>query len=1197
MLDVLLLEKASNLVGMSKNTLKTHTLRFRPGRALVMALAACFMAQLPACNSWWDDEFAQAFSRQGGGTPTASERFELSLDGAWQFVQDPENLGLIEDWAASIARSGEPPPSAGSALGTTVPGAFESRQSAGPYDGVVWYWRTAVLPRWKGGRAVLSFGRVNHACTVWVNDREVGRHVGGYDPFELDVSEAVGSGREFQVVVRVVDPGLEPVDGMTLSMVPHAKESWYENFGGILGPVAISGHADVTGRIEWLQPNPATGEVLVDLQLQAPDDGRSRHVEVELRVRPLALRAALPREGALRPPTLRVTRRRVRVQSGGERLSMSVQVPGHQLWEPEAPWRYLMDLEVHGDAPAEEPDDELSFGFRTAQLTSEGFFLNGRRRVLQGVLYQPHYIALGGLYPSAEQLQAEVLQMLETGFNLTRAHVRPAPVAFLDACDRYGLLVLEEPSIGWVDMSPELEGWLKHEVEWMVKRDHHHPSIVMWGLFNELSGKAHLLSEPVMAHLLSLDESRPALEDSGGFFKSGYVPAGGRESVRMLDEHVYPPCPIPFEERERLRTFSSPGGPLLVSEYGYGALIDTERNFAEFERRGVLGVERNTFMGMRERTLSARDAGYLWDAEAWLDASAAIHSSMSVEMLGLLRSNEHLAGSIYTQWQAVSSESSAGLLDPWGTARPALSAMSAALAPLQVNVFPTRASSALNSLLRVDLAVVNDTGQPIEAEVVLNAEGAVRHADGAVGRGFGRQVFPPGVTRLSEEAFRMTEAGVATFRAYFVDGAGEAVAMSRLTTQVVVPPAPTERVVPDGEGQLIALVAPDGTERTANFAAREGFSVAELDSTGTSVPVILLEDPKNLGESVSTAEQLRIWRHVYEGGAVILLAEDIPEDHIGRLAGSLRGVRLLPYVPVRFGIGFAAGNFMGRCHVALVADQPRTPGGPLPFVFDLPGAARGADRVPPGSHERLFRPEEASLSPAGVIVGALPDNTSVAAMTLNHYRQRVGALIAAMPFGRGKIVFVGVPLLDPILGEPDPLRDRMLSELIESVAFEIRNRVPEPAMTARPLPLTELQLEEYAEGMARLTQISDVGVRYSFITAGRVAPASLALVPASIRDQGLISLFSGQEGAWEHLRSAFDGIWTDDVARFVQRERQILEELVLSILGASPQARKKAAQVVQDWGHGVMAWVHGNSAEAHERLNAAEELLAGDFNR
>jgi hypothetical protein len=1180
---------------MSKNTLKTRTLRPRSGRALVMALTVCFMAQLPACNSWWADEFAQASARQGGGALGGPDRFELSLDGAWQFVQDPEDLGLIEDWAASIARSGEPPPSAGSVLGTTVPGAFESRQSAGPYDGVVWYWRKAVLPRWKGGRAVLSFERVNHACTVWVNGHEVGRHTGGYDPFELDVSEAVGSGRQFQVVVRVVDPGVELVDGMTLSMIPHAKESWYENFGGILGPVTISGHADVRGRMEWVQPNPETGEVLVDVQLQSPDDGRSRHVEVELRVRPLALRAALPQKGFHRPPTLCVTRRRVRVPSGGRRLSMSVKVPGHQLWEPEAPWRYLMDLEVHGDVSAEAPDDERSFGFRSVQLTAEGLLLNGRRRVLQGVLYQPHYIALDGLYPPAEELQAEVLQMLETGFNLVRAHVRPAPVAFLDACDRYGLLVLEEPSIGWVDMSPELEGWLKHEVEWMVKRDHHHPSIVMWGLFNELSGKAHLLSEPVMGHLVALDNTRPALVDSGGFFDSRYVPAGGQEFVMMLDEHVYPPCPIPFEERERLRTLSPAAGPLLISEYGYGALMDTEGNFSEFERRGVLGVERNTFMGMKERTLSAREAGDLWDEQAWLDVSATIHSSMSVEMLGLLRSNENLAGSIYTQWQAVSSESSAGLLSPWGAARPALAAMSAALAPLQVNVFPTRASSALNSLLRVDLAVVNDTGQSIEAEVIVNAEGAVRHADGADGRGFGRQVFPPGVTHLSEEAFRMTEPGVATFRAYFVDGAAEVVVMSRLTSHVVVPPAPIERVIPDGEGQLIALVTPEGAEHAASFAAREGFAVADLDSTGTSVPVILLEDPKNLGERVSTAEQLRIWRHVYEGGAVILLAENLPEDHIGRLAGSFRGVRLLPYVPVRFGIGLAAGNFMGRCHVALVADQPRTPGGPLPFVFDLPGVAGGADRVPPGSHARLFRPEEASLSPAGVIVGALPDNTSVAAMTLNHYRQRVGALIAAMPFGRGKIVFVGVPLLDPILGEPDPLRDRMLSELIESVAFEIRNRVPEPAMTARPLPLTELQLEEYAEGMARLSQINDLGDRYSFIMAGKMAPASLALVPASIRDQGLISLFNGQEGAWEHLRSAFDGIWTDDVVRFVQREQKILDRLVLSILGASPQAREKAAQVVQDWGHGVMAWIHGNSTEAHNRLDAAEKLLGGDF--
>jgi hypothetical protein len=362
-------------------------------------------------------------------------------------------------------------------------------------------------------------------------------------------------------------------------------------------------------------------------------------------------------------------------------------------------------------------------------------------------------------------------------------------------------------------------------------------------------------------------------------------------------------------------------------------------------------------------------------------------------------------------------------------------------------------------------------------------------------------------------------------------------------------------------------------------------------SSERSLPVVMLEDPRSLGETVSTEEQLRLWRFVYEGGAAILMAEELPEDHIGRMAGSQRGIRLLPHVPVRFGIGLAAGNFMGRCHVAIEADAPRRPGDPLPLVFEVAGAELAQDYVPDRAHARLLLSHEASLSPAAMIVGALPARTRSGAITLNHYRNRAGTLVASMPFGHGKILFVGLPLLQPIADEPDPLRDRTLSGLIESVALEIRNSAPGPEATARPLPLTAEQLEEYTVGMEKLVRLSAVADRYSFITSGKMAPASLALGSVVVRDQGLAGLFHENDGAWEHLRTAFDGIWTEDSARFVMREEDVLARLKHLIQRSTAETRVIAAQVVQEWGFGVMAWVQGDSDEAHARLDAAEALL------
>ncbi len=1134
--------------------------------------------------------------------PQLPRRFERSLGGPWKFVLDPGDVGLAQDWPAAIARSGDPPPSAGEVFSMLVPRAFEARQAAGAYDGVVWYWRTEVLPPSRGMRVVLSFERVNHACRVWVNGREVGEHVGGYDPFELDVSEALGGERRMDLVVRVVDPGATPVDGLTLSIVPHSKESWYENYGGILGPVSVSGHADVKGRIERLVPDPESGRVSVEVELRAPDDDRTRHVELELRARPLALRAALPADGDHRPPAVALARRRVTVRDGRAVVPMEIDVPAHETWSPEEPWRYLLGLQVHGDRRASGPDDERAFGFRTVALDPDGFRLNGRRLVLHGVLYQPHYIALGGLYPPAEELEEEVLQMLDVGFNLVRAHVRPAPPAFLDACDRHGLLVIEEPAIGWVDMSPRLQGWLEHEVEWMVRRDHHHPSIVVWGIFNELSGDAHRLDEPVTQHLLAFDRTRPVLVDSGGFFRSGYVPTGGDVALPMRDEHVYPPCPIPFEERVRMRTLDHADGPVLVSEFGYGTLLDTERHLAGFFERKVLGVERNTFAAMRERTRAALASGDTWDDDAWLDVAQQVHVGMTREMVELLRANPRLAGIVYTQWRAVSTESSAGLLDPWGEERPALRAMRDALAPLKLAVFPARPSVREGSTQAVDVAVINDTGAPVAGAVVLNAErGAVRDADGTVGRGFDRQVFPPGVTVLTEEAFRMTGPGEAAFRGYFVDEAGEVLVMSREVPQRVVPPPPARWTVPqmgDVPDAPVELVIPEGDDtRLHDFARREGFGVRDLVSDAASVPVILLDEPERLHESLDPAERLRLWRHVYQGGTAIVLLEDLPMNHIGRLAGSPRGIRMLPDLPVRVGIGLAVGNFIGRSHVMIEADEPRRPGDLPPLVFETLDAETAHEHVPADAHARLFESHEASVAPGAMLVGELPRRTRAAAITLNHYRQRTGTLVAAVPFGRGEFVFSGLPLLDPVLGEADPRRDRLLSNLVESVALGMRNKLPTPEDTAAPLPLTPEQVAAYGRGTTQLARFSAVLDRYSFVTSGRPAPPAYAVERLIRRDQGLAALFEGTDAAWEYLEEAFAGLWTEDVAAFVEREEDLLARTKRLILRGTPDARELGALVVQEWGFGVMTWVGGDREGAAARFDAADALLASDPGR
>ena len=954
----------------------------------------------------------------------------------------------------------------------------------------------------------------------------------------------------------------------------------------------MSAHEDVRSRVLRVLPEAASGAVQVLVEMTTAPGDFPQHVELELRARPLALGARLPEAGVRRPPAIASARRRVTLTEETSRVAMTIQVPGHRRWSPDEPWRYLLGVRVHDSERAEVADDERSFGFRDIRFDADGLHIDDERMHIKGVLYQPHYISLGGLAPPAEELEAEVQSMLDTGFNLVRAHVRPAPPAFLDAADRLGLMVLEEPAIGWVNDSDKLEGWLKEEIAWMVRRDHHHPSIVMWCVLNELSGDAYLYGESLVKFLAQRDPTRPILEDSGGFFRSHYQPVGAEPMQPMLDEHAYPPCPIPWGERERLRTMGHETGPALVSEFGYGMLMDTEEYVAEFARRGVLGSERDIFVAMRERTMSALATGETWSEDAWLNESAAIHADMTADMVELLRANADLDGLVYTQWQAVHSEASAGLLEPWGQSRDTHEAMTHALRPLQVTVLPSKASVRQGELQRVDVAVVNDTGAPVYGEVVVEADTAVRAADGTRGRGFGYQEFPPGVTQLSEEGFQMEQAGEVVFRGYLAGEAGELLESSRPVRQTVVPAAPASWQVPLKGGQTIAveLVVPDADPGILAFAERENFGVRALRSNQESIPVALMavDGSDSLGTGLTSSERVRLWRQVYEGGSLIVLLNDLPQDHIGRIAGSPRGLRTYPQLPVRVGVGLSTGNFIGRCDAGLVADGGFRPGDVPGFVFEAEGSTV-EERVPDDGTPRLFLSHEASFSPVAMLMGRLPARSRSAAITLNHYRQRVGSTIASVPFGKGQVVFVGLPLLEPIAGGPDPLRDRLLAQLVIRLATEARHRErPDPG---RPLPLDERQLATYALGMERLARVSAMADRFSFILAGSTARSNVVVDALIRRDQGLAALFEGNEGAWEHLQASLEDVWAGDVPAFVEREEQVLAKLKAVIMKGSPEARELGSRAVVPWGHGVVAFIQGDPERAHELLDAADALL------
>ena len=715
-------------------------------------------------------------------------RGHLSLAGQWRLFLDPGAVGEADDWVASLTQGAVPASAPGEALSLPVPGPLEALSNTASYDGVAWMVREFLLPAASAGsRQLLSFGQANYHLRAWIDGQFAGEHEGGYDAFHLDVTGLARPGQPQTLVVRLLDPGATSTGGLSLATTPHAKESWYHNFGGLLGPVELLTIDAPVPTLSALRADPATGVVSADFQLLNAPARAGERILVELAVYAIPLYARW--DGNLDGLSA-VARGQVRCELAAQASSVQVsaEVPGPLLWSPATPQRYAAVLLVDGE-PSSEPNSRRTFGFRTVSLDRDGLRLNGRLTKLFGVLYQPHWAGRDGMTPPAEYLESTVSAMLDSGFNLARAHVRPAPPAFLDAADRQGLLVIEEPAIGWVEDDPGLAARLMHEVDWMVDRDHHHPSIIIWGMLNELSGKAYRYGEELSLRVAERDPTRPVLEDSGGFFGGRYVPSGGHELLPMRDEHFYPPFPLPPVERLEMASVSHDTGPTFVSEFGYGTLVDTRLAAAGFFDRQLHGDERNLFGGLRGAARRARAAGEDWlkpdddgpivgarselgtrsesvaggepgapspvdgpggatgESRGWIDAAAEIQAQAARAMLEALRIEEGLDLLCYTQWRAVSSESSAGLLSPWGQERPVRAVIREALRPLMVVAVPERPSVMVGETLTFELFVVNDTGAPVWASLSVDVTGAVPSSEAAAVR-LGRQVFPAGVTRV-----------------------------------------------------------------------------------------------------------------------------------------------------------------------------------------------------------------------------------------------------------------------------------------------------------------------------------------------------------------------------------------------------------------------------------------------------------------
>jgi len=178
-----------------------------------------------------------------------------------------------------------------------------------------------------------------------------------------------------------------------------------------------------------------------------------------------------------------------------------------QLWELDRPKLYDVSVKL-ADAGKQIDEYRTRIGFREAKFTPDGFFLNGKHLKLRGLNRHQTFPFVGQAMPARVQRQDAFILKKELKCNIVRTSHYPQSPHFLDACDEYGLMVLEEIP-GWQHVGDDAWKDLSVSyVEKMIKRDWNHPSIIIWGVRVNESGDHHDFYTRTNNLARSLDDSR-----------------------------------------------------------------------------------------------------------------------------------------------------------------------------------------------------------------------------------------------------------------------------------------------------------------------------------------------------------------------------------------------------------------------------------------------------------------------------------------------------------------------------------------------------------------------------------------------------------------------------------------------------------------------------------------------------------------
>lgn len=449
----------------------------------------------------------------------ASGNRNVLFDADWRFVKDStisassteyddskwRALNLPHDWSIE-----DLPNQSDSVVGPFTAKSIGATATGYTVGGIGWYRKHFTLNNIANKKVSIYFDGVYMNSDVWINGHHLGNHPYGYTPFYYDLTPYLKQDGENILAVRVSNQG--------------KNSRWYSG-SGIYRHVWLT----VTNPVHVEQwgvyiTTPEVSEVAATINIKTTYAQQEKPLAVIVRTKifdaknnVIATNDSKPFQKNYEESTIPEDKFiRMTVQ---EPLTLKISHP--HLWSPESPYLYHTVSElIFNNVVIDHV--ETNFGIRSISITAEkGFLLNGKPIELKGGCVHHDNGPLGSAtIDRAEERRIELLKQF--GYNAVRTSHNPPSMQFLDACDRLGLIVIDEAFDQWQrhknpdDYGLYFDTCWQRDIDAMVLRDRNHPSVVFWSIGNEINERADSSGLRIMKQLSDevkrLDNTRPVTE-------------------------------------------------------------------------------------------------------------------------------------------------------------------------------------------------------------------------------------------------------------------------------------------------------------------------------------------------------------------------------------------------------------------------------------------------------------------------------------------------------------------------------------------------------------------------------------------------------------------------------------------------------------------------------------------------------------